>query len=278
MASRLVAAACGAVILHTVLLTFSRGAFVGLLAVGVMTFLMMPKRPAFVVAMILAGLLTVRLVGPQLAERFSTTFVDSAQRDLSSESRVQLWRDCLDVALHQPIFGVGPRNWPLVASGYGWPDGKEAHSVWMQTLAETGFPGVGLLALYFGLAIVQLWPIARRRMNAENRQAIGAAMGVILSITGFAVAGQFVTLTGLEIPYYTTMVGVVLLKQVGGIKPAPARLESRRETRRLENARLRDAREVTASPSHPGRRQARVVRRSHTSRGAFRKLPPERST
>ena len=41
-----VAGACAALILHTTLLTFSRGAMVGLLAVGATAFIIMPKRPS----------------------------------------------------------------------------------------------------------------------------------------------------------------------------------------------------------------------------------------
>jgi probable O-glycosylation ligase (exosortase A-associated) len=219
--TRLMAAVCALVILHTVLLTFSRGAFVALLVVGATAFLIMPKRPIYVVTIILVALVTVRLIGPQLADRFATAFVASEERDESADSRVRLWRDCLDVALKRPMFGIGPRNWPLIAADYGWTRGKEAHSVWMQTLAETGFPGVGALALFFGLAIFRLWPLARSRLNATSRLEAGGAMGVILSIVGFAVAGQFVTLTGLEIPYYTTLVGVVLVKSAGE-REAPA--------------------------------------------------------
>jgi O-antigen ligase len=207
-----VATVCGAAILHTILLTFSRGAFLGLLVVGAMAFLMLPKRPVYVLAMIAALLLTVRLVGPQLASRYSTTFVEAGSRDASAASRVDLWRDCLDTAIKNPIFGVGPRNWPLIASSYGWPAGKEAHSVWMQTLAETGFVGVSLLAFFFGATIVLLWPVARARIAPENRLEAGVATGVVLAVVGFAVAGQFVSLTGLETPYYMTLVGVVLLK------------------------------------------------------------------
>jgi probable O-glycosylation ligase (exosortase A-associated) len=232
IAFQVAALTCTAVILHTVLLTFSRGAFVGVLVVGLATFLIMPKRPKYLLAIALAGLLTVRLVGPELAERFSTIFVESEDRDVSAASRVELWRDCLDVAVKNPIFGVGPHNWGLVAANYGWPEGKEAHSVWLQTLAETGFPGAGSLALFFGLAVLRLWPIARAGMQGTDHLEAGLAIGVILSIVGFAVAGQFVTLTGLEIPYYTTMVGVVVLKNArSSTAPARSRLLDRLSTR-----------------------------------------------
>jgi probable O-glycosylation ligase (exosortase A-associated) len=209
---RVTAAVCAAAILHTILLTFSRGAFVGLLVLGVATFLIMPKRPKYLLALLLISLVTFRFVGPQLADRFSTVFVSADERDASSESRLLLWQDCVDMALTHPLFGVGPRHFPIHASDYGWPPGKEAHSVWMQTFAETGFPGVSFLLLFFGWTMVRMWPIARARITDENRLEVGVATGVMLGIIGFVVAGQFVSLTGLEVPYYIALTGLVLLK------------------------------------------------------------------
>jgi probable O-glycosylation ligase (exosortase A-associated) len=199
-------------IIHTTLLTFSRGAMVGLLVVGGMAFVIMPKRPKYLAAIALALLLAIRFTGPQLMERYASAFAESDQRDGSAESRLDLWRDCLRLAEEQPIFGVGPANFSVVASSIGWTEGKQAHSVWMQTLAETGFPGVTLLVLFFGLTVLKLWPIARMKQTEETRYQIAIATGIITSIVGFMVAGQFVSLAGLEIPYYMAMIGVVLLK------------------------------------------------------------------
>ena len=42
--------------------------------------------------------------------------------------------------------------------------------------------------------------------------AISRREGVILSVVGFVVAGQFVSAPGLEPPYYLVMVGAALLK------------------------------------------------------------------
>jgi len=209
---KVLAGAASALILHTTLLTFSRGAMVGVLAVGVSAFLIMPKRPKYLAVLALAGLLSLRFTGPELAARYASAFADADERDYSAESRVDLWLDCLKIVGDQPFFGVGPMNFPVVASSLGWIEGKEAHSVWMQTAAETGVPGVMALMFFYVFAVVKLWPIARAKPTDENRYEKGLAMGVIMSIVGFAVAGQFVSLVGLEIPYYTTMAGVVLLK------------------------------------------------------------------
>jgi putative inorganic carbon (HCO3(-)) transporter len=219
---RLLAGAAVALILHTTLLTFSRGAMVGLLAVGTAAFVIMPKRPKYLAVLVVVTLLALRLTGPQLMARYATTVADEDERDGSAESRVDLWRDCLKVTMQRPLFGVGPGNFPVIAESLGWTAGKQAHSVWMQQAAETGVPGVAALFSFFAIAVFKLWPIARARLTDANRSQIAIASGLIMSIVGFAVAGQFVSLGGLEIPYYTTMIGVVLLRQNAGLTAAVA--------------------------------------------------------
>ena len=207
------AAACGALILHATLLTFSRGAMVGLLAVGATAFAVMPKRPKYVAALVVVALVAVSLTGPQLAARYATTTAGDEGRDSSAESRIDLWRDCWNIGLDNPILGIGPGNFHVVASSIGWTEGKQAHSTWMQALAETGFPGVLALLMFFLIAAFKLWPMARARQTDQNRDQVVMASGIIMSIVGFIVTAQFVSLAGLEIPYYLTMIGVVILKQ-----------------------------------------------------------------
>jgi len=209
---RLVATAAAALILHTTLLTFSRGAMVGLVAVAFTAFVMMPKRPKYMAAVVLTVLLAVRLTGPELLARYQSSFVSAEERDGSAESRIDLWRDCLKVIHEYPFLGVGPWNWTVVAASYGWPPGKSAHSVWMETAAETGVPGAVFLILFFSSAAIRLWPIARARQTEANREEVALANGIVLSIVGFGVSGQFVSANNLELAYYVTMFGIAMLK------------------------------------------------------------------
>ena len=209
---RLLAAAAAAFILHTVLLTFSRGAMVGLLAVAATALIIIPKRPKYMLPVLATIGLGVWLTGPELAERYMTTFAPAEERDGSSESRLDLWADCLLVIERYPIFGVGPANWRVIVQNYGWPAGKSAHSVWMETAAETGIPGVMFLMLFFLIPLFKLWPIARkRRPGQEAEQAM--AMGAVLSVVGFAVTGQFVSGAGMEEPYYVITAAIGMLRQ-----------------------------------------------------------------
>jgi putative inorganic carbon (HCO3(-)) transporter len=234
--SRVVAAAATALILHTTLLTFSRGAMLGLIAVGVVAFVMMPKRPKYLAALLVLVLVAARLTGPQLFARYGTAFASEEERDGSAESRIVLWKDCLKVIQQYPGLGVGPANWRVIASSFGWPEGKSAHSVWMETAAEVGVPGALALLLFFGSALVKLWPIARQFETGENRYEAAAAAAVVLAIIGFAVSGQFVSAPGLEVPYFVTLVGIGLLKGKDREQLAP--------TVQASNA----AAKVTASP------------------------------
>jgi putative inorganic carbon (hco3(-)) transporter len=199
-------------ILHTVLLTFSRGAFVGLLAVGAAAVWIFPKRPKYLAPVVCVGLIAVMLTGPELSARLATTFAPREERDGSAESRFDLWKDCFTVIGREPMFGVGPRNWGLVADEFGWPKGKEAHSLWVQTAAEVGVPGFLFFFLFYTLTIKRLWPIARGRSPGVDKNTALFAAGLILGLVGFAVSAQFVTVEGLEPPYWITMIGAILLK------------------------------------------------------------------
>ncbi|HET9372943.1 MAG TPA: O-antigen ligase family protein, partial [Vicinamibacterales bacterium] len=181
-------------------------------AVGAVAFVMMPKRPKNMLAVAVGIALTIRFTGPQLAERYATIWVPAEQRDTSAESRVDLWRDCILVIREYPYLGVGPGNWRVIADRYGWPPGKSAHSVWMESAAENGLPGATFLLLLFVTAGIKLWPMARQKLNAENRYDTALAAGGVLAITGFIVSGQFVSAPSLEVPYYVVMASTAMIK------------------------------------------------------------------
>ncbi len=205
---KLIAFGAAAFMAHAVFFSFSRGGMLALIVTGVVSFLLIEKRPKHYVWFAVGIMLALTMAGKEVRERFSTAFLDEEVRDYSATSRLDLWRDCLDVMTKNPLFGAGPNHWPLIASDYGWPKGKEAHSVWFQQGAELGFVGVGLLAAYYLLSMRQL-----RRLSRKNRPLAapwhrGLARAVIASTAGYLVASQFVSLEGLEVPYYVVMCGL----------------------------------------------------------------------
>lgn len=208
-----IAYACAALIGHTVLLTFSRGGLLGLIVAGTAAALIVPKRPRYVIAMVIALAVGLRFAGPELRSRFDSSFSSEEERDFSAQSRVDLWRDCLLVMQRYPILGAGPDHFPLVAEEFGWPKGKEAHSLWLQVGAEIGVPGVLLLALLYATSMKRMWPLARGRPSTEpGLWAQNAACMVVSSLSGFVVSAQFVTMEGLETPLYVVVIAVGTLR------------------------------------------------------------------
>ena len=196
---------CSAMILHTVLLTFSRGGVLSLIVAGGAIFLIMPKRPGYLLAMVLVAALAIRLTGPQLLERFQTSFKPAEERDYSAQSRLQLWRDNFHVMISNPVTGIGPRHWPLVAARYGWPPGKAAHTFWLEVGAEIGIPGLLAIVVFFVSSLWIAWRITRVRGDPWL-----ACMGgfAFTGLVGFMFGAQFVTSEGNEIPFFVALVGL----------------------------------------------------------------------
>jgi probable O-glycosylation ligase (exosortase A-associated) len=223
--SRLRQAVAAAVFLlcsHAVMFSFSRGALLALICAGMAGFVVLPKRPIYIAAMIVAVLVGARMAGPQVIARFKTTFSEKESRDASAESRLTLWRGCLSEMVQHPLVGIGPDHWKTVAHHHGVEYGKAAHSMWMQTAAECGATGLISLALFFFLTVWRSWRLTLLPHAAVDPQLQNIARMVLCGLCGFMVAAQFVSVGLVEISYYVAAVGIGTLRLASATQPAPA--------------------------------------------------------
>jgi O-antigen ligase len=93
-----------------------------------------------------------------------------------------------------PILGVGPGNYPLHYLDYSEQIGldprlapRDAHSLYLGTLAETGIVGASALLLVLWLALRGAWR-ARLRLGGDDALM---AEGVFVALMSFLVAGLF---------------------------------------------------------------------------------------
>jgi O-antigen ligase len=208
---KVVALGFGVFMLHVPLFTFSRGGMLGLIAMAGMAFVLVPKRPVHFALLAVFVAMGLRLAGPEVRAQFLTSFADEADRDFSAQSRFELWGQAWETMLEKPVLGVGPRQWGGWSQvKYDWYRPKEVHNTWFQTGAELGFPGVGALIGFYLSTVFGLWRLSRRR-SAGPLETTYARM-VIASLTGFAVSSQFITVYGLEVPFYVCLIGAGLLK------------------------------------------------------------------
>ncbi len=219
-----IAFVCALLMMHVVMFAFSRGGMLALVVTGGISFLLIKKTPVHYVALAAVILLGIRLSGKEVTERFMTSFAPEEKRDFSAESRLTLWKDCVDVTLKHPVFGVGPKQWGFAAVEYGWKQGKMAHSLWLQTAAELGIPGFLFLVLFYALAVARSWKLLRRPPAGVDPWLADAGRMVVAAIIGFAVSAQFVSLWGLETPFYVVLIGAGALKLASVGQPAQNRL------------------------------------------------------
>jgi putative inorganic carbon (HCO3(-)) transporter len=192
---------------HVPMLSFSRGGMLGAGAAYGTALVLTPKTPRAWCMIWMSVLAGGVLVGPTVVDEFASSFAENL--DGSAESRVILWGNCLDVAIKHPVFGVGQDCWGIVVADYGWPTGKEAHSLWFQTMAELGFPGVGFLASFYALAAISSW---RARNDTNHPLNPILVRAVCAGLAGFGVSAAFVTVDGIELPFYVALLGACAVK------------------------------------------------------------------
>jgi len=184
----------------------------GLVITLLVSVFLVPKQLKHYAGLAFAVTIGMGLAGTEVREEFMTIFSGAAERDASAQSRVELWSACVDVIAENPVLGIGPDHFTKDVQVGDYEAGKEAHNLWLQIGAELGIPGLLLLVTFYGLCVVRLWPIARQQVPVLHPWSVVAAQMVIAAITGFVVASQFISLEGLESPYYIILVGAAVLK------------------------------------------------------------------
>ncbi len=163
-------------------LTFSRSALLAT-AVGALVLLAAERRPTARVALPFAAVLavaTLALAQP-LAARFAAPAPDEhdARRllDVSGHGRDELWGAAWRQGLDAPVLGGGAGTWArrYVADTGAQAAPANAHSLPLETFAELGLAGVGLLGLFVVAA-------ARRARPEPVALAVLAAWAVAASV------------------------------------------------------------------------------------------------
>lgn len=149
--------------LHLLVLAQSRGAILGLLSMGIFYIFLYTRNfgRTFVVGCLLAVLY---FPAQSLLKR------ESGDLESSGRSRVIYWETALNMAVRNPMFGVGLNDYPnryedyLMAEDAIESGKRTAHSSWFLVIAEAGIPGfiffvtLFLLTLKRALGIYKEYP------------------------------------------------------------------------------------------------------------------------
>ncbi len=252
----------GAMMLHAVFMSYSRGA---MLSAGVaIVWLLIHHRPR-IHAAALCGLVIVGaliMAGPEIRDRFVS--ISNYKEDGSAQSRFISWKAAWAIAWDHPLTGVGVRNSHRFVHNYGNDHRNQTtHSQYLQVAADNGILAMGV---YIGICLLSLYSLYRARKHMlqaratyrhapPDRLPVGThrpgptdeyadiALAIQASLLTFVFGGIFLSLEVFELPWLLfTVAGVMpsLVEERYPITPKTVPHAKHRRGRRREE-RLKEA-------------------------------------
>lgn len=214
---RAIAALIGVLLIHSVMMTYSRGAM--LAAAAGLVWIVLHHRPRFQAgAMAVAVLIGISVMaGPEIRERFQST--GNFRQDESAQLRFESWSAAWDMAWASPLLGKGIRNSNYYSQNYGADRaGRTIHNQYLQVAADSGIPAaacyVGMLGVgYLGLSRARKACLDQTQeiedgdydpdpsVVARVHSAGTFCMALQTSLVMFALTGMFLSVELVELPW-----------------------------------------------------------------------------
>jgi O-antigen ligase len=208
-----------------VVVSFSRGGFLGLAAGGLYCFIASRHKLRDLALLLVAALAFVGLAPQSYLDELETIVSGSQQG--TAESRRFLWTTATRMWQQNPVLGVGGLNFSWQVGRYQPRDdflspayqerdwsGTTTHSLYYQMLAEQGTVGMALLAAMVLLHFRTLWRLRRdlRRIPGLHPDVIREADlyggGLGGAMFAFLVSGAFISVA--YYPYHFYFAGMAV--------------------------------------------------------------------
>ena len=192
----------GFLLVLAIVFTYSRGALVGVCAMGVVFWLRSPAKLATGLGILMIGLLAYTVVPQKWFDRMKT--IETYEQDSSATGRIDFWRTSLRIAEVHPIMGGGftVTYWPEITNrmleGTTIPRltiPRAAHSIWFEVLSEQGWVGLAFFLMIAGYSWFNCsWLLRRTRDRPDLAWAnLLGRMGQAV-LVGYWAAGTFASL------------------------------------------------------------------------------------
>lgn len=194
----------------SILGSWSRGAFLGAIAVFGFFWLKSQRKLLAAVAITLLALIALPLMPGGWSERMES--IRTYQEDASANSRLYSWGLSMEIAKSRP-FGGGFRVWGVDVETAYTGEGRKghvAHSIYFHVLGEHGYPGLLLFLLVLLLCWRQCKAITRLGENDE-RLAEYAGLGRMLQIclVAYCTGGAFISIAYFDLTW--SLVAIILI-------------------------------------------------------------------
>ncbi len=228
-----------------VLATYSRGGFIGLLAMGVFLWWKSKSRIAAMAAMAILAVGLLQIAPDRWKERMGT--IETAKvEDSSFKLRLQAWHTYLAAALDRPLTGAGPYALQNASIYFRYAPGRDvidvanerpraAHSIYFQVLGDMGFPALLLyLALLANGFWTARWITARTRKRPELDWMGDLARMIQVSMVAFCVSGAALSMAFYD--YFLSLLIVLSAVRQLAKETLPERSRQARSRRRAGKA------------------------------------------
>jgi probable O-glycosylation ligase (exosortase A-associated) len=200
------------VLLHAVLMTYSRGAMVALIVSTPLIFLRSRRKGMMTLGFAALAFIIPMLAGAEIRARFFS--VQQYEEDKSAQSRLASWDAGIRIARDHPILGMGPRNSQLVIQQYGADVAKRTiHCQYIQTAADLGFVGLAWYLTIIGSAWLSLRRVrraTRKDSSEEGRRLYSLACAIECSLAVFCTGALFLAVEVFELPYLLILLSIQL--------------------------------------------------------------------
>ena len=197
-----------------VIATQSRGGLLGIAAI-LSFFLYQKVKNPLVVGLCAAVAMLAMMIFAGIGDRQSGGAAEDGV-DASAMGRIYAWQAAINMALSNPLTGVGVDNFYVNYYFYSphW-DGKNhaVHSTWFQVLGETGFVGIGIFVLLIASIYRSLSRVYCINALNPNDQVAVNANALKAGLIGFMVAGTFLT-QAFTWPLYIILALTIALEKI----------------------------------------------------------------
>ena len=208
--------------LYGVICTYSRSGMMALILCLLVCLWEFGVRAKRFHVLALAGILAVIGVGvaistPRYVLQMRSIFegdIKGARDRGSWEARHEILNQSIDLAIHNPMFGVGPGNFPSVTQSW-----VVAHNTFTELAAEAGFPALLLFLIILGLAFRNLRR-ARRMGHRKGGEIQVFASAMWASLAAYMLGAAFSS-TEYNLFVYFMVAYTSVLYRLSQTVPAP---------------------------------------------------------
>jgi probable O-glycosylation ligase (exosortase A-associated) len=201
-------------VVHGVMLTFSRGGFLGV-AASMMLIALREKNRVLGALLIIGGLSSfVLFTGTAYRARIGS--INTYEEDQSATGRFESWEAGQAMALHNPLFGVGLKRYVLAFPSYSSSTPRVAHNSWVQLGAECGLVALGAYAVLILLTIRSLLRVEKRMkfLTGDRKRLTQQLVRMFeAALAGYLICGFFLSVEDFEF-FYVLVAMVQVLDRI----------------------------------------------------------------